>query len=159
VDSEPGQGTIFEVWLPRSSTSAAAAEGPDARATPARGGTESLLLVEDDPLVREMAARALRGGGYRVLVAASGAEALQLATLEVGLRLVVTDVVLPGLDGKGLADELVRRLPGLRVLFISGYEREVVGQHGVDDAGAEFLPKPFTAAALLASVRGLLDRP
>ena len=160
VESEPGHGTRFEIWLPRSFQGVAAPGGPPTRAAPARGGNESLLLVEDDPLVREMAARVLRAGGYRVLVAADGAEALQVASREgAALRLLATDVVLPGLDGKTLADELVRRLPGLRVLFISGHTREVVGRHGVDDAVAEFLAKPFTAPALLDKVRGLLDRP
>jgi two-component system cell cycle sensor histidine kinase/response regulator CckA len=160
VESEPGQGTRFEIWLPRSFQAVAAPGEPSGRAAPARGGTESLLLVEDDPMVREMAARVLRTGGYRVLVAAGGAEALQVASLEgPALRLLATDVVLPGLDGRTLADELVRRLPGLRVLFISGHTREVIGRHGVDDAGAEFLAKPFTAPALLDKVRVLLDRP
>ncbi len=160
VESEPGQGTCFEIWLPRSFLAIPAPEAPAGQAAPARGGSESLLLVEDDPMVREMAARGLRSGGYRVLVASGGAEALQVASQEgAALRLLVTDVVLPGLDGRALADEMLRRLPGLRVLFISGHAREVIGRHGVDDDGADFLSKPFTAPALLDKVRGLLDRP
>ncbi len=159
VESEPGQGTCFEIWLPRSFLAIPAPGAPAGQAASARGGSESLLLVEDDPMVREMAARGLRSGGYRVLVASGGAEALQVASQEgAALRLLVTDVVLPGLDGRALADELLRRLPGLRVLFISGHAREVIGRHGVDDDGAQFLAKPFTAPALLAKVRGLLDR-
>ena len=160
VESESGQGTLFEIWLPRCFQAVAAPGAPSGLAEPAPGGSESLLLVEDDPMVREMAARVLRTGGYRVLVAAGGAEALQVASLEgPALRLLATDVVMPGLHGRTLADELVRRLPGLRVLYISGHTHEVIGSHGVDAAGAEFLAKPFTASALLDKVRGLLDRP
>jgi two-component system cell cycle sensor histidine kinase/response regulator CckA len=160
VESEPGRGTTFEISLPRGLQAVTAAAGPATGPAPMVGGTESVLVVEDDPLVREVTARALRSGGYRVLLADGGADALQVAAREGGaLRLVVTDVVMPGLDGKTLADELVRRLPGVRVLFVSGYTRDVISHHGVLDSGIEFLPKPFTSSALLARVRGLLDRP
>jgi DNA-binding response OmpR family regulator len=119
-----------------------------------------VLAVEDDPLVRDVTARALRSGGYQVTVASGGAEALEAAARLAGpLRLLVTDVVMPGMDGRALADELARRHPGLRVLFLSGYTQDVISHHGVLDAGVEFLHKPFTTAALLARVRALLDRP
>ena len=162
VESAPGRGTTFEISLPRGLQAVTAVAGPPAGPAPAPavGGTESVLVVEDDPLVREVTARALRSGGYRVLLADGGADALQVVAREGGaLRLVVTDVVMPGLDGKSLADELARRLPGVRVLFVSGYTGDVISHHGVLDSGIEFLPKPFTTAALLARVRGLLDRP
>jgi two-component system, cell cycle sensor histidine kinase and response regulator CckA len=160
VESEPGRGTTFEISLPRGLQAIAAAAEPSAGPAPMIGGTESVLVVEDDPLVREVTARALRSGGYRVLLADGGADALQVVARQGGsLRLVITDVVMPGLDGKTLADELVRRLPGVRVLFVSGYTRDVISHHGVLDSGIEFLAKPFTSAALLARVRGLLDRP
>jgi two-component system, cell cycle sensor histidine kinase and response regulator CckA len=160
VESEPGRGTAFEISLPRGLQAVTAVAEPSAGPAPMVGGTESVLVVEDDPLVREVTARALRSGGYRVLLADGGADALQVVAREgAALRLVVTDVVMPGLDGKTLADELVRRLPGVRVLFVSGYTRDVISHHGVLDSGIEFLPKPFTSSALLARVRGLLDRP
>jgi CheY-like chemotaxis protein len=159
VESDPGAGTVFEISLPRASQPASPAVGPAAGSAPRIGGTESVLVVEDDPLVREVTARALRSGGYRVLTADGGAAALELASREgAALRLVVTDVVMPGLDGKALAGELALRLPALRVLFLSGYTQDVISHHGVLDSGVEFLQKPFSTSALLARVRGLIDR-
>jgi CheY-like chemotaxis protein len=158
VRSAPGQGTTFEVRLPRRHEPA---QRP--RSVPvvtAVGGTETVLVVEDDPLVREITARALRSGGYRVLVAGGGTEALEVAArLEGALDLLVSDVVMPGMDGRTLADELRRRRTGLRVLFASGYTQDVISHHGVLDAGVELLAKPFTAGALLARVRAVLDAP
>jgi two-component system, cell cycle sensor histidine kinase and response regulator CckA len=159
VESEPGVGSVFEISFPRGVEAVDPATRPATRPAPMTGGTESVLVVEDDPLVREVTARALRSGGYRVLMADGGADALLVASREGEmLRLVVTDVVMPGLDGKSLADELARRLPGVRVLFVSGYTRDVISHHGVLDSGIEFLQKPFTSSALLARVRGLLDQ-
>ena len=159
VESEPGVGTTFEISLPRGAQGVVTVAGTSTGPAPMTGGTESVLVVEDDPLVREVTARALRSGGYRVLMADGGAAALEVASSEgERLRLVVSDVVMPGVDGKTLADELVRRLPGVRVLFVSGYTQDVISHHGVLDSGIEFLQKPFTSSALLARVRGLLDQ-
>jgi PAS domain S-box-containing protein len=159
VESAPGAGTTFELSLPRATRTAPATARPAATPVPGRGGTECLLVVEDDPLVREVTARSLRSGGYRVLTAGGGAEALEVAGREsAALRLVVTDVVMPGLDGRSLAEALAQRLPGVRVLFVSGYTGDVIGHHGVLDSGIEFLQKPFTTQAILARVRGLLDQ-
>ncbi len=158
VRSAPGQGTAIEVCLPRRLQ--VAQRPSQILAAPAARGTETVLAVEDDPLVREITARALRAGGYRVLVAAGGAEALEMAArLEGPLHLIVTDVVMPGMDGRALADELRRRNPGVRVLYVSGYAHDIIGHHGVLDAGVELLPKPFTSGALLARVRAVLDAP
>ena len=97
-------------------------------------------------------------GGYRVLVASSGREALELAAQQPGpLHLLVTDMVMPGTNGREVADELRRRRPDLRVLFISGYTQDVISRSGVLDSGIEFLTKPFTAALLLERVRKVLD--
>ncbi len=158
VRSAVGQGTTVEVCFPRRPE--AAQQPRPAVAAPAAGGTETVLAVEDDPLVREITARALRSGGYRVLVAGSGAEALETADrLQGRLHLLVTDVVMPGLDGRALADELRRRNPEVRVLYVSGYTQDVISHHGVLDSGVELLPKPFTSGALLAKVRAVLDAP
>ncbi|HEX7624013.1 MAG TPA: ATP-binding protein, partial [Anaeromyxobacteraceae bacterium] len=158
VRSAVGQGTTVEVCLPRRI--AVALRPRPAVAASAAGGTETVLAVEDDPLVREIMARALRSGGYQVLVAGSGVEALEKAgRLQGRLHLLVTDVVMPGLDGRALADELRRRDPGVRVLYLSGYTQDVISHHGVLDTGVELLPKPFTAVALLAKVRAVLDAP
>ena len=158
VRSAPGQGTSVEVCLPRRLE--AAQQSRPTAAAPAVGGTETVLAVEDDPLVREITARTLRSGGYRVLVAGSGAEALEVtARLEGRLHLLVTDVVMPGLDGRALADELQRRKPGVRVLYVSGYTHDVISHHGILNTGVELLPKPFSSGALLARVRAILDAP
>jgi PAS domain S-box-containing protein len=162
VQSVPGQGTTFEVYLPRleGEAPAPAARPPTAPGRRAAGGSELVLAIEDEPLVREITARALRAGGYQVAVASGGAEALEVAARLPGpLRLLVTDVVMPGMDGRTLADELRRRHPALKVLFVSGYTQDVISHRGVLDEGVEFLPKPFTPAALLERVRAVLDGP
>jgi PAS domain S-box-containing protein len=156
--SEPGKGTTFKLHFPRVDAAPQPAGLPAPRAA-AAGGSETVLLVEDDPGVREISLRALRAAGYEVAAASDGREALALAgTLRERLRLVVTDVVLPGRSGRDVADDIVRLVPGVRVLFVSGYTRNTIVHHGVLDAGVEFLPKPFTGAALLARVRAILDR-
>jgi CheY-like chemotaxis protein len=158
VESETGLGTRVEVRLPRSDAPARAAPAP-ARAEASARGDETILVIEDDPQVRDVTVRALRGAGYRVLVAADGAGALELVERGEGRpELVVTDVVMPGFDGRVVVDELRRRHgAGIRALFVSGYTQEVIHHHGVLDSGVEFLPKPFTPGALLARVREVLD--
>ncbi|MFL5299982.1 MAG: ATP-binding protein, partial [Anaeromyxobacteraceae bacterium] len=157
VESEPGVGTAVEIWLPRSGDAAAIAPPAPPAAVVLRG-TERLLVVEDDPHVREVTVRSLRGGGYDVLVAQSGEEALALdAAKACDVRLLVTDVVMPGVDGRALAEDLLRRHPALRVLYVSGYPQDALADGGVLAPGVELLPKPFTPAALLARVRAVLD--
>jgi PAS domain S-box-containing protein len=156
LESEPDRGATFDLRFPRC----AAAAAPPARAAPAgtRRGSETVLVVEDDPQVRDVTVRALRGAGHRVLEAATGDEALALAGGGERPALVVTDVVMPGLDGRALVDELRRRHGGdLRALFVSGYTQDVIHHHGVLDSGVDFLPKPFTPATLIARVRAVLD--
>jgi signal transduction histidine kinase len=156
VESEVGRGSTFEICFPRT-LDAPAPAGASPGEKPPRG-SETILLVEDDRRVREVTARALRAGGYRVLVAGGGAEALDLAGREAGpLHLIMTDVVMPGLGGRGVADELRERHARARVLFVSGYPQDAISHHGVLDPGVEFLPKPFTTEALLARVRAVLD--
>ena len=156
VESEPGKGTTFDVLLPRTAPAAADPLAPERASAP--GGTETVLLVEDDTAVREAAARALRSGGYRVVAAAGAAEAREALQAEAHPpAMLVTDVVMPGTTGRELADQLRREQPGLRVLFLSGYAQDVVGHHGVLDSTESFLAKPFTATSLLARVRKILD--
>jgi two-component system cell cycle sensor histidine kinase/response regulator CckA len=159
VESEPGQGTTFEIRFPRTREDPGVAPGPAERAAPAATrGTETILVVEDDPRVRAVTVRALRGAGHRVVVAGSGAEALGILEGERGpLHMVVTDVVMPGMSGRALVDALRARRPGLRALFVSGYPQEVIARRGVLDSGIEFLAKPFTPATLVVRVRALLD--
>ncbi|MFL5274876.1 MAG: PAS domain S-box protein [Myxococcales bacterium] len=155
LTSAPGEGTAFQIFFPR--TSEAPSAGVASPAAALARGTESILLVEDDPQVRDVTARSLRAGGYRVVVAASGRDALRLdAAAVAGVQLLVTDVVMPGIDGRALADELRRGHPSLRVLYVSGYTQDALGKR-VLEPGIEFLPKPFTAPSLLARVRAVLD--
>jgi two-component system cell cycle sensor histidine kinase/response regulator CckA len=157
VDTEPNRGTTFELRFPRTEP-AGGTPAVDIAPSPS-GGLETVLVVEDDPFVRDVAARALRRAGYRVLVAESSAEALEVVAREdVGVQIVVSDVVLPGVDERELVEELRSRSGGeLRALYISGYTHDVISRHGVLDSGVAFLPKPFTAEQLLARVRTLLD--
>ena len=154
--SEVGRGTSFDLYFPLTAEPAPPAEEPPSRSVQ---GTETILVVEDDPQVRTVTVRSLASGGYQVRVASCGLEALEVASRHAGpLELLLTDVIMPGLNGRALADELRRRRPGLRVLYMSGYPQEVVSQARVLDSGAEVLPKPFTAATLLQAVRRVLDR-
>ncbi len=161
VESAPGQGTTFEIRFPRTREDPGVAPrlaGPAASAT--TRGTETILVVEDDPRVRAVTVRALVGAGHHVLVAGNGAEAMGILEGERGpLHMVVTDVVMPGMSGRGLVDALRVGRPGLRALFVSGYPQEVIARRGVLDSGIEFLAKPFTPATLVARVRVLLDAP
>jgi CheY-like chemotaxis protein len=158
VESEPGRGTAFEVCLPRTLDVPAAAR-PMSR-TSASQGTEKILLVEDDPRVREVTSRALRSGGYEVIAAKGSVEAADLIAREPSpLHLLITDVVMPGLGGRNLAHQLRQARPDLRVLFISGYAENVLSRDGALEAGSELLLKPFTTTSLLARVRAVLDGP
>ncbi|MGC4001078.1 MAG: PAS domain-containing protein [Anaeromyxobacter sp.] len=156
VQSAPGHGSTFELRFPRHHGRPVCTPAPPPPADVR--GTEPVLVVEDDAQVREVTVRALKGGGYEVLVARDGAEALELFGKAARRpRLVVSDVVMPGLDGRAVADELRRRHGPVPVLFVSGYSQEVIAHHGVLDSGVAFLAKPFTPDALLARVRAALD--
>lgn len=157
LESEAGQGTAVGIYFPRT-FDATVTEPADS--STGSGGTETVLVVEDDSHVREVALRSLRAGGYRAIVASSGREGLEVAAREEGpVHLLVTDLVMPGLNGRELAKELRRRRPDLRVLYISGYAGDEVSRAGIFEAGMELLEKPFTAALLRKRVRKVLDAP
>ena len=159
VYSEPGYGTSFKIYLPRveDETAAAAASVPKA-VTPT--GSETILLVEDEPSVRAYAARILSEQGYVVLEAPGGAAALALVAAHPGpIDLLVTDVVMPGLQGHQLGKQLSDLRPDLRVLYVSGFTENSVVDHGVVGEGIAFLPKPYTVDGLGRAVRLVLDRP
>jgi PAS domain S-box-containing protein len=158
VYSEVGAGTTFKVYLPSVKTGVAAAA--EKKAAPAARGHETILLVEDDDTVRRFARRALESQGYRIVEAASAARALALEETHTGpLDLLLTDVVMPGANGRELAEAIESRRPGLPVLFTSGYTPDVLVHHRVSELGAPFLEKPFSSAGLAAAVRQALDRP
>jgi len=154
-----GEGSTFEVLLPRR----AAGEITGKRSTPtgsrpAAGGSETVLVVEDDEQVRSATARGLSARGYRVLTAASGEEAIRLSrATESTIDLLLSDVVMPGMGGKELASRLVAERPGMGVLFSSGYAEDAIVHRGVLEPGLEFLPKPYTQNELALRVRAVLD--
>jgi len=157
VESRPGHGTTIKVFLPRSSGQGEAIQETDAQA-PITGGHETLLVVENELMVRDMARRALERLGYHVLVAEGGPEALELVRNHVGtIDLLVSDVIMPKMNGRELYLELFRLLPGIKVLFISGYDANIVSRQGILEHGTHFLQKPFSVAALAQKVRQCLD--
>jgi PAS domain S-box-containing protein len=157
VYSEPGAGTAFKIYLPRLD---APLSGPEAVSVPGRlqTGTETVLLVEDETMVRNLLAGMMERSGYRMLTAASGEEAANVAANYQGpIHLMVTDVVMPGIGGPELAQRLAPFHPELKVLFISGYTDDAVLRHGVREGVASFLQKPFTLVALARKMREVLD--
>ena len=158
VYSEPGLGSTFKIYLPRVEEELATLSRADEAATLPRG-SETVLVVEDEPAVRGVAVRVLSGLGYRVLEASHGAEALQVAaTCGQAIHLLLTDVVMPEMNGKALSEQLTVLYPGLKVLFVSGYTDETIAHRGVLDEGVAFLQKPFTPARLARKVREVLDK-
>jgi two-component system cell cycle sensor histidine kinase/response regulator CckA len=156
VDSEPGRGTTFKVLLPRVDEPAAV--DPPRAQLPAGGGCETVLVAEDEDGVRALICEVLRSLGYRVLEAPRPEAALDLMAGEgAPVRLLLTDVVMPGMDGRQLAERLTARQPNLRVLYMSGYTGEAIARHGVLEHGTELLQKPFTPEALARKVREVLD--
>ncbi|OLC01715.1 MAG: hypothetical protein AUH45_10585 [Gemmatimonadetes bacterium 13_1_40CM_69_22] len=159
VDSARGRGATFRIYLPRVEAPLDPTDRPRPVTAPA-AGSETILLVEDEHLVRLLARKVLERAGYRVLVAAGGAEALDLAERYAGpIHLLLSDVVMPGMNGRELMRRLAQLRPDLRVLYMSGYADEAVAQHGVLDPGTAFLQKPFTPGGLADKVRGVLDTP
>ncbi len=158
VYSEPGRGTTFKIYLPRVD---AAAEDAGASTAPADlpRGTETVLVAEDEAAVRAVTREVLERQGYVVLEAPHGAAALDIAAQHRGpIQLLVTDVVMPGLSGRQLADRLARLRPDTKVLYVSGYTDDAVVRHGVLEAGIAYLQKPFTIDSLARKVREVLDR-
>ncbi len=157
VQSAVGEGTRFTVWFPV--VEMAAERLPTAEPAPQRGRAEHVLLVEDEPVVRDLTRRMLGDLGYRVTDAPDGAEALRLLDRPgTTVDLVLTDVIMPGMSGKQLHDALSRTHPGLPTLFMSGYTANVLDTHGFEQGGHALLQKPFTLAELSAAVRRALER-
>ncbi|MGH7528964.1 MAG: MASE1 domain-containing protein [Gemmatimonadales bacterium] len=154
--SEPGQGTTFKVYLPRveGAPDKAVAPGP----APVAAGSETVLVVEDQAEVRGLTVRILEARGYTVLAAENGREALELAGRHLKrIDLLLTDVVMPGLNGRELALRLTAQRRDIKVLFVSGYTGEAIRQHGLVELDAAFLQKPFTPDVLARKVRETLD--
>jgi signal transduction histidine kinase len=156
IDSEPGVGTSVTIYLPRAAKPRPEPAAP--AAAPAGGGSETVLVAEDETLVRMLAVHTLRSNGYTVLEAGDGAEALRVAQHHAGtIDLLLTDMVMPRIGGVTLAQRLREQRPGLRVVFSSGYSSQALSEAGLTDA-AVLLPKPYRAANLLGKVREALAR-
>ena len=157
--SEPGLGTTFKIYLPRvEETSHAYKPEISRKEIKAPGGTETVLLVEDEEAVRSMVSKVLQNKGYRVLEASHGNEALEVCDkFEGPIHLMVTDVIMPQMSGRELAERLALVRPEMGVLYMSGYPDNTIVQHGVLEPGTAFLQKPFTISALELKVREILD--
>jgi CheY-like chemotaxis protein len=158
VDSEVGKGTTFRIYFPRVDKPVDAEAGSNLTG-PMPRGTETLLLVEDEPPVRHLAWHLLESLGYQVLRANNGQDALHLVHEYKGppIRLVVTDVIMPRMGGMVMADWLKATYPGIKILFTSGYTDDAIGKQGALEPGVAFLAKPYTSAALARKVRAMLD--
>jgi PAS domain S-box-containing protein len=157
--SEPGKGTTFKLYFPRSPQAAEGAVEAPAPPTRPHAGTV-VLLVEDEPQVRRLGARILGDAGYTVLVAGDPREALDIAHGHVGeIHLLLTDVVMPNMSGRQLAEKVTRARPSTRVIYVSGYTENTVVHRGEVDEGVNFLSKPITPNRLLAMVARVLDDP
>jgi two-component system cell cycle sensor histidine kinase/response regulator CckA len=157
VDSSPGKGASFQVYLPRHEGQPVAEEQKTDPAEILRG-TESILLAEDSESLRKLAQTNLESAGFHVLSAQSGEEAMEIASRHGStFDLLLTDVVMPGMNGRVLAEQLLPRQPGMRVLYMSGYTDSFIAGHGVLDPGIHLLHKPFTEEVLIRKVREVLD--
>jgi PAS domain S-box-containing protein len=156
VQSEPGKGATFSIYLPRIDAGPAIRASNESAGERVRG-SGTVLVVEDHEGVRSLIVGTLELCGFQVLQAGDGMEALRQVAQHAGkIDLLLTDVIMPGMNGKEVADQLAALQPGLKVLFMSGYSGEVIAHHGVLEAGVAYLPKPFTPDALSAKVREML---
>ncbi|HEX3983842.1 MAG TPA: response regulator, partial [Acidisoma sp.] len=158
IYSEVGEGTSVKVYLPRHQGAGAAGEIDGVpRPMPMGDAGTRILLVDDETAVRQVTAEGLRELGYTVIEAADGAQALALLDLNPAVTLLLTDVMMPEMNGRQLADEARRRRPDLKVLYATGYTRNAVVHNGIIDPGVQLLPKPFTLAQLAAKLQEVLD--
>lgn len=156
VYSEPGMGTTFKVYFPRHDGAPGAI--PVEQTEPPLEGTETILVVEDEDQILELSRRMLTRFGYAVLTARTPLEAIRLAIESKGnIQLLLTDVVMPGMNGKQLEEQIRKEAPGIKTLFMSGYTANVIAERGVIDEGVHFIHKPFTINGLAKKVRAVLD--
>lgn len=158
VYSEPGKGTTFKIYLPRHSGQAVGTDLTIAAEIP-RGCGETVLLVEDEWTLLEMTRKMLEVQGYTVLAANAPVEAIRLVEEHAGaIDLLMTDVVMPGMNGRDLAERIRPTRPAMKCLFISGYTANVIAHHGVLDEGVQFIQKPFSIKELATKVRAVLEK-
>ena len=158
IDSAVGEGSTFTIYWPIVRDDDLTEQDQD-KQKKSPSGSETILLVEDDEGVRLMTTRILSSNGYTVMDAVSGPEALQIADgYQDSIHLLLTDVIMPKMNGRDLADRLTLQHPAMRILYMSGYTGNVLVNHEVVDAGLAFIQKPFAAQTLLHRVRDVLDQ-
>ena len=158
VYSEPGRGTTFKIYLPRIEQEAASASRENLNERPAISrGSGTVLLVEDEKGVRELTREYLEASGYTVLEAEEGQTALELSSAHTGyIDLLLTDVVMPGMSGRELAERIVQMRPGIKTLYMSGYTDRAIVHHGILQTDTVLLQKPFSLATLASKVQEIL---
>ena len=157
VYSEPDQGTIFKIYLPRNQTESAPLPDPQPQIA-TEAAHETILLVEDDPAILKVTTRMIERQGYTVVAAATPGEAMELAHTDSGeIHLLMTDVIMPEMNGRDLAENICNQYPNLKCLFMSGYTANVIAHHGVLDQGVNFIQKPFSKADLAVKLREVLN--
>jgi CheY-like chemotaxis protein len=155
--SKVGKGTSFTIYLPRLGA-ISKNERPAPPLQEVRGGSETILVTEDENIVRKVLVRALREKGYTVLHASSGKEAVKISdAYNDSIHLLVTDVIMPGMNGRDLAELMAQKRHELTVLYMSGYDREIIAQRGVLEPGTAFIEKSFSTEGLCQKVRDVLD--
>jgi two-component system, NtrC family, sensor kinase len=157
IYSEPGEGTTVKLYLPRSLSAASEATPASPPERFQQGSGETILVVEDDPNVRAYVVEALSGVGYRVVEAGDAEAALTIFASNAEIQLMLTDVVMPGMNGRALADAIRQSHPGVKTLFMTGYSRNAIVHQGRLDPGVSMIQKPFSQASLAARIRSLLD--
>ena len=156
--SQPGKGTTFNIYFPIGGETSLDKKAAETMADGDLRGSETILLTEDNEQVREISCAILEEQGYRVFLADRGSEALEILDEQDGaVDLLLTDIVMPGMNGRELYEKAVEKYPGLKVLFMSGYSEEVIAHDGVMDDGINFIKKPFTVQVLAAKVREVLE--
>ena len=159
IESRPGEGTAFKIYLPAVDRARLAEQEPAPRQEDSRG-RETILVVEDDDGIRGLIGTVLQKSGYKYLGAENGTAALNVAERHTGhIDLLLTDVVMPGMNGKELARRMTASMPELRVIFMSGYTEDAIDRHGVLEPGTHFVQKPFTPTSLATTIRRILDEP
>jgi CheY-like chemotaxis protein len=157
--SQAGKGAAFRVYFPQVQEAIQPSDTSFRKKQPLPRGTETLLVVEDEPAVRHLACDVLRAQGYEVLSATNGQDGLHVARQHKGaaISMAITDVIMPRMGGKVMAEWLKSSFPGIKILYTSGYTDDAITHHGVLDPGVDFLPKPYTPASLAHKVRTMLD--
>jgi len=160
VHSKPGQGTTFKIYFPRIDDEPYKEREEEKRVEEVPAGKETILVVEDNGEVRSLAARILKRQGYTVFEASQPAVALDLCERHgTIIDMVLTDVIMPGMNGRELAERVLAIRPEMKVLYMSGYPGDTIGEHGFLEKGLHFIPKPFTFETLARKVREVLDNP